>query len=216
MKQEEIGQYIKKLRKNNKMTQQALADKLMVDRRTISRWENGNYLPDISLMKELCRTFDISIDELINTNAIEKNKRKDLKRKTIIYKSIYLIVLTLILLHGFINAKGINIIIFLAGLIAFLIYDFFKTKKIVRIISASLIIAYVMYSFLTYKGAVRFMILVMGHPVEAYTSNVLEQKINNSYKYFYIDKKIKVESGDAGLIVVRDYWILKIPEYYGY
>ncbi len=216
MDQEKIGKYIKKLRKEKNLTQQELADELKVDRRTISRWENGYYLPDISLMKELCRTFDISIDEMINTNSIDKYKRKELKRKTIIYKIIYLIVLALNLLYGFINAKGINIIIFLLGMIVFLIYDFFKTKKIVRIISASLITVYVMYSFLTYQGAVRFMILVMGHPVEAYTSNVLEQKTNNSYKYFYIDKKIKVESGDAGLIVVRDYWIFKIPEYYGY
>ena len=54
MNQEKIGKFIAELRKENNMTQQELADKLMVTDRAVSNWENGRRLPDYSLLKELC------------------------------------------------------------------------------------------------------------------------------------------------------------------
>jgi transcriptional regulator with XRE-family HTH domain len=57
-----IGRFIEKLRKEKNLTQRELADKLNVTDRAISNWENGRRLPDISLMKELCNIFNISID----------------------------------------------------------------------------------------------------------------------------------------------------------
>ena len=49
MNQEEIGKFISKLRKENNMTQHVLAEKLNVTDRTISNWETGRRLPDISI-----------------------------------------------------------------------------------------------------------------------------------------------------------------------
>ena len=53
MNQENIGKFIAELRKEKNMTQQELADKLMITDRAISHWENGRRLPDISLLKSL-------------------------------------------------------------------------------------------------------------------------------------------------------------------
>ena len=66
MNQEKIGKFIAKCRKDNKMTQQELAEKLNVSDRAVSNWENGKNMPDLSLFKPLCEIFDISVNELLN------------------------------------------------------------------------------------------------------------------------------------------------------
>ena len=61
-----IGSFIQQLRKENNLTQEQLGEKLGVSNRSISRWENGTTMPDITLMKCICDEFGISISELIN------------------------------------------------------------------------------------------------------------------------------------------------------
>lgn len=56
-----IGKFIRECRKNKNLTQKQLADKLFVEPKTISKWETGNGLPDVSLMKDLCNELDISL-----------------------------------------------------------------------------------------------------------------------------------------------------------
>lgn len=87
MDQEKIGKFIQKLRKEKKLTQQELADKLNVTDRAISHWENGRRLPDVSLFKPLCEIFNITVNELISGERIDKN--------TIIEKSEENIISTL-------------------------------------------------------------------------------------------------------------------------
>lgn len=74
MNQEEIGKFISKLRKENNMTQHVLAEKLNVTDRTISNWETGRRLPDISILKELSIIFSVTIDEIIYGKKIEKEE----------------------------------------------------------------------------------------------------------------------------------------------
>ena len=71
MDQIKIGKYIAGLRKKNGWTQQQLADKIGVTNKTISRWENGNYMPDIEMLQILSRIFDVSIHELLAGEPIE-------------------------------------------------------------------------------------------------------------------------------------------------
>ncbi len=73
MDQIKIGKFIASLRKEHNMTQLVLADKLGVSDRAISKWENGRGLPDISLMKPLCETLGITLDELLCGERIEKS-----------------------------------------------------------------------------------------------------------------------------------------------
>ena len=71
MDQEKIGNFISKKRKEKKLTQEQLAEKLGVTDRTISNWENGKNMPDLSLFKPLCDELDISINELMSGEEID-------------------------------------------------------------------------------------------------------------------------------------------------
>lgn len=71
MNTSKIGNFILKLRKENKMTQQELADKLFVTDKAVSKWENGRCIPDVSLFEPLCKIFNVSVSELLNGERIE-------------------------------------------------------------------------------------------------------------------------------------------------
>ena len=66
MNQIKIGKFIATLRKEKDLTQEQLGEKLGVTNKTISRWENGNYMPDIEILSLLSKEFDVSINELIS------------------------------------------------------------------------------------------------------------------------------------------------------
>ena len=87
MNQEKIGKFICKLRKEKNMTQKDLADKLNITDRAISKWENGRGLPDLSLIKPLCEELDISINELLSGERLNK-KEYNLKLEENIEKTI--------------------------------------------------------------------------------------------------------------------------------
>ena len=61
MNQEKIGKFISNVRKDKKLTQRQLADKLGITDRAISKWENGKSMPDLSLLKPLCDILGIVI-----------------------------------------------------------------------------------------------------------------------------------------------------------
>lgn len=65
MDQVKIGKFIAFLRKQHGLTQEALGEKLGVTNKTVSRWETGNYMPDIEMLQLLSREFDVSINELL-------------------------------------------------------------------------------------------------------------------------------------------------------
>lgn len=74
MNQEKIGKFIYECRKKKKLTQEQLAEKLGVTSKSISRWENGNTMPDYSLLKDLCNELDISINELLSGEEIKESE----------------------------------------------------------------------------------------------------------------------------------------------
>ena len=65
MDQEKIGKYIASLRRQAGLTQESLGKKLGVTNKTISRWENGNYMPDVGMLPPLARELNVSINELL-------------------------------------------------------------------------------------------------------------------------------------------------------
>ena len=77
MNQEQIGKFIAEMRKKKNITQQELALKLGVSDRTIGNWENGRNMPDLSLFKPLCQELDITINDLMSGQKIEKKEYKD-------------------------------------------------------------------------------------------------------------------------------------------
>ena len=72
MNQEKIGKFIAKCRKDKKMTQSDLAEKLGVTDKSIGNWENGRNMPDLSLFKPLCDELDITINELLSGEKLKK------------------------------------------------------------------------------------------------------------------------------------------------
>ena len=66
MNQKKIGNFLKELRKEKRITQEEFSEILNVSSRTISRWETGTNLPDISLLVDIAEFYDVSITEIIN------------------------------------------------------------------------------------------------------------------------------------------------------
>ncbi|MBQ8314535.1 MAG: helix-turn-helix transcriptional regulator [Lachnospiraceae bacterium] len=77
MDQIKIGQFIARMRKEKNLTQRQLADILDISDKTISKWETGNGLPDVSLMMPLCETLTISVNELLSGERLVDRDYKD-------------------------------------------------------------------------------------------------------------------------------------------
>ena len=61
-----IGSFIAEERKNKKLTQAKLAEKLFISEKTVSKWENGGGIPDTALLPKLCEIFEVSVNEILN------------------------------------------------------------------------------------------------------------------------------------------------------
>lgn len=72
-----IGEKIKNLRKAQNVSQDTLAQYLGISFQSVSKWENGYSMPDISMIPAIASFFDISIDELFDINKMEAEKRID-------------------------------------------------------------------------------------------------------------------------------------------
>ena len=79
MNQQKIGSFIRELRKEQGITQEQLAEQFNVSARTISRWETGHNMPDISLLVEISEFFDVSIPEIINGERKSENMNEEVK-----------------------------------------------------------------------------------------------------------------------------------------
>ncbi|MBR4618188.1 MAG: DUF4825 domain-containing protein [Bacilli bacterium] len=84
MNQEKIGKFIAKCRKDKKMTQSDLAEKLGVTDKSIGNWENGRNMPDLSLFKPLCEELDITINELLSGEKLKKEEYQEKLEENII------------------------------------------------------------------------------------------------------------------------------------
>lgn len=76
MDYEKIGNFISTERKAKKLTQAKLGEMLFVSEKTISKWENGNGVPDTSTLPKLCEILDISINELLNGERLSVDEYK--------------------------------------------------------------------------------------------------------------------------------------------
>jgi len=77
MDQIKIGKFIAACRKEQNMTQAALAEKLDISDRAVSKWETGKSMPDTGIMLELCELLHINVNELLSGERIEKEAYDD-------------------------------------------------------------------------------------------------------------------------------------------
>lgn len=72
MDQIQIGKFIAETRKAQKLTQRQLADALSISDKTISKWECGKGLPEVSLMLPLCDTLHITVNDLLSGEKVSE------------------------------------------------------------------------------------------------------------------------------------------------
>ena len=98
MNQKKVGELIKKLRKDNHLTQAEFAEKYGITYQAVSNWEHGKNLPDIALLKQIADDFNVSIDELLGSE--KKPLKKDNKYLIIgVIIAVALIILFIIYLN---------------------------------------------------------------------------------------------------------------------
>lgn len=81
MDQQKMGAFLKKLRNEKNLTQEQLAEKFGVSRRSVSRWEGGYNLPDIDILIEMSEFYEVELKELLNgerKNEQMENKEKEM------------------------------------------------------------------------------------------------------------------------------------------
>ena len=126
---------LKKLRKENNLTQDELADKLFVTRTAVSKWETDNGYPSIESLKILSNLFHTTIDELISDEDIENKKLLEDK----IAKNFYWgVLISFLIALGFAIATWITdipyfIIGSFIGVLSYWVFAYFSVPKHKRV-----------------------------------------------------------------------------------
>ena len=79
MNQQKIGAFLKELRNEKNLTQEQLAEKLGVSRRTVSRWETGSNMPDLDLLIEMAGYYAVDLRELLDGERKNEKMNKELE-----------------------------------------------------------------------------------------------------------------------------------------
>ncbi len=74
-----IGSFLRELRKEKELTQEQLAEKFGVSSRSVSRWENGNTMPELSILVELADYYEVDIKEIIDGERKSEIMQKEEK-----------------------------------------------------------------------------------------------------------------------------------------
>lgn len=142
MDQIKIGKFIQERRKEKRLTQSELAEKLDVTDRAVSKWENGNCIPDATNIQELCKILNITINDLfsgcvvdmrdnekkLEENLLEMIKIKEKRDKELLILEIFIgvivsiIMFLCIMITSFVQMKDwIRIVLIVFGIIPFAI-----------------------------------------------------------------------------------------------
>lgn len=79
MDQIKIGNFMKELRKEKKLTQEELAEKFNVARRTVSRWETGSNMPDLDILIEMSDFYEVDLREILDGERKSEKMNEELK-----------------------------------------------------------------------------------------------------------------------------------------
>ena len=142
MDQIKIGKFIQERRKEKRLTQSELAEKLDVTDRAVSKWENGNCIPDASNIQELCKILNITINDLfsgcvvdmsdnekkLEENLLEMIKIKEKRDKELLILEIFIgvivsiIMFLCIMIASFVQMEDwIRMVLIVFGIIPFAI-----------------------------------------------------------------------------------------------
>lgn len=77
MDTKKIGTFLSQLRHEKNLTQEQLGEQLGVTNKTVSRWENGNYMPPVEILMQLSEFYGISINEILSGQRLEDSAYKE-------------------------------------------------------------------------------------------------------------------------------------------
>lgn len=81
----QIGKFIAELRKEQKFTQEQLGEKMGVTNKTVSRWENGNYLPPADMLLAMSRLFGVSVNEILCGKRLSEEDYKEATEANLVH-----------------------------------------------------------------------------------------------------------------------------------
>ena len=87
MDQLKTGRFIKLLRTEKQLTQREIAEKLNISEKTVSKWETGNGMPEVSLTLPLCKILEISVNELLSGERLDPEKYCEKAEENIVFLS---------------------------------------------------------------------------------------------------------------------------------
>ncbi len=96
MDQERIGKFIKEIRTKEKLSQQKFAEKYGVTYQAVSKWENGKNIPDISILREMCKEYHMNLDDFLETK--ESIKKRNWKKLILPFSVIVVLIVIIIVL----------------------------------------------------------------------------------------------------------------------
>ena len=79
----QIGKFIAELRKEQKLTQEQFGEEIGVTNKTVSRWENGNYLPPADALLAMSQLFDVSVNEILSGKRLSEGQYKEAAEKNL-------------------------------------------------------------------------------------------------------------------------------------
>ena len=159
-----FGEKLKKLRTDNNLTQEQLADKIFVTRTAISKWETDKGYPSIDSLKQLSNLFQISIDDLISDDDIENKKLLDEKNA----KKMYFIAVAFLgctvlftLLAYFLKLLSLNV--FSASFVVlYVVFAFFSKPQYKRVKARKIIIPYIISRVVIFAVVLGVIIYTIG------------------------------------------------------
>lgn len=113
MNQELTGKFISQLRKEKNLTQKELADRLGISDKTVSKWETGNGMPDVSLLQPLCKELSVNLNELLSGERLSEESYSGKAEENMMN-------LARDVQEGRENKKRVGIIGLICGILAFL------------------------------------------------------------------------------------------------
>lgn len=159
MDQKKIGKFILKMRKENKLTQAQLAEKLGVSEKSVGNWENGRNMPDLSLFKPLCDVLGISVNDLLSGEKVDRDQysssfeenivntidyidKRNVKNNTIVNILFVVIGFVLIICSFFVLGESlsngimnvIGLMVMISGLNRLLVYKCSYFKRLILLI----------------------------------------------------------------------------------
>lgn len=186
----EIGTFIAACRKEKKLTQKQLGEKLNVTDRAVSKWETGRSFPDVSLMEPLCKELDISVSELLAGKHLEPEQYQKETEKMLMDS----------VSTG--QLMGLQVVLYILNLTIFVLVDF---PFIVRKISGLPLIHYISITCWLLALVLIFCVSYLDKKLPARkfrTSNVMLERIIGAVMFLVIMSVNFVVSG--GLSYIKD------------